>query len=90
MMTALKSILPERLKAWVICQRDRLADQSPKIEALLAECPGVEFDPNSSYDERKEIWRISGKIVKTMNITQSAIGDNRKLWVTVVACAVLV
>jgi len=58
--------------------------------SMLATILGLEFDPNSSYDERKEIWRISGKIVKTSNITQSAIGDNRGLWSTVLACAVLI
>ncbi|MEO0075339.1 MAG: pyruvoyl-dependent arginine decarboxylase, partial [candidate division WOR-3 bacterium] len=57
---------------------------------MLATTLGVEFDPNASWDERKEIWKISGKIVRTMNITQTAIGDKRGLWTTVVAGAVLV
>uniref|UniRef100_A0A7V3ZUE4 Pyruvoyl-dependent arginine decarboxylase AaxB n=1 Tax=candidate division WOR-3 bacterium TaxID=2052148 RepID=A0A7V3ZUE4_UNCW3 len=57
---------------------------------MLATTLGVEFDPNTSYDERKEIWKISGKIYRTMNITQTAIGDKNGLWTTVVACAVLI
>jgi len=40
-------------------------------------------------DARKEFWKISGKIVRTRNITQSAIGDKNGLWTTVVAAAVL-
>lgn len=56
---------------------------------MLATTLGVEFDPNSSWDERKEIWKISGKIVRTMNITQTAIGDKRGWWTTVIALAVL-
>lgn len=57
---------------------------------MLATTLGVEFDPNTSYDERKEIWKISGKIYRTMNITQTAIGDKNGLWTTVIACAVLI
>jgi len=57
---------------------------------MLATTLGVEVDPDKSYDERKEIWRISGHIVATRNVTQSAIGDKRGLWTTVVAAAVLI
>jgi arginine decarboxylase len=56
---------------------------------MLATTLGVDFDPDKSYDERKEIWKISGKIVRTMNITKSAIGDKRGLWTTVIAAVVL-
>lgn len=57
---------------------------------MLATILGVDFDPNSSYDERKDIWRMSDKIVTTRNVTQSAIGDRDGLWTTVVAAAVFV
>jgi arginine decarboxylase len=43
-----------------------------------------------SYDERKDIWRVSDKIVSTRNVTQSAIGDRDGLWTSVVAAAVFV
>ncbi len=56
---------------------------------MLATVLGVDFDPDSSWDARKEIWKISGKIVRTRNITQSAIGDKNGLWTTVLAAAVL-
>ena len=56
---------------------------------MLATTLGVEFDPDRSWDEKKEIYRISNKIVRTMNITQSAIGDKRGLWTTVLAAAIL-
>ena len=49
---------------------------------------GVEFDPDESWDNKREIWKISGKIVKTTSITQSAIGDKRGVWTTVIAGAV--
>lgn len=57
---------------------------------MLATILGVDFDPNASYDERKDVWRVSDKIVKTRNVTQSAIGDRDGLWSSVVAAAVFV
>ncbi|HLH75409.1 MAG TPA: arginine decarboxylase, pyruvoyl-dependent [Candidatus Binataceae bacterium] len=58
--------------------------------SMLATILGVDFDPNVGYDERKDIWRMSDKIVTTRNVTQSAIGDRDGLWTTVVAAAVFV
>lgn len=40
---------------------------------MLASTLGIEFDENQSWDEKKEVYRISDKIVKTTNITQSTI-----------------
>lgn len=57
---------------------------------MLATTLGVEFDPDRSWDEKKEIYRISNKIVRTMEITQSAIGDKRGLWTTVLGAAILI
>ncbi len=57
---------------------------------MLATTLGVEFDENASWDEQKEIYRISDKIVKTANITQTAIGDKNGLWTTVIAAAVFI
>ncbi len=72
-------------------QREDVAgDYAEDLAAsMLATVLGVEFDPDASWDEKKEIWRISGKIVRTRNITQTAIGDKEGLWTTVVAAAVL-
>jgi len=55
---------------------------------MLASTLGIEFDPDKNYDERKEIYRMSGKIVKSRNTTQSAKGDKKDLWSTVVSAAV--
>jgi arginine decarboxylase len=57
---------------------------------MLATTLDVEFDPDKSWDEKKEIYRISNKIVRTTNITQTAVGDKRGLWTTVIAAAILV
>jgi arginine decarboxylase len=57
--------------------------------SMLAKTLGVEFDPDSSYDEKKEIWKISGRIVRTRNVTQSAVGNKKGIWTTVLAGAIL-
>lgn len=58
--------------------------------SMLATILGVRFDPEASYDAKKEIWKISNEIVKTTNVTQSARGDKNGNWTTVVACCVLI
>jgi arginine decarboxylase len=57
---------------------------------MLATTLNVEFDPDRSWDEKKEIYRISNKIVRTMNVTQSAIGDKRGRWTSVIAAAIAI
>lgn len=57
--------------------------------SMLATTLGIDFDENVKYDEKKEIWKMSGKIVKTTSITQSAIVRSNK-WTTVIAAAVFV
>lgn len=70
---------------------EKAGDYAEDLAAtMLATILGLEFDPESSYDEKKEIWKMSGRIVKTTNITQSAIGDKNGLWTTVVAAAVFI
>jgi len=56
---------------------------------MLATTLGVEFDANIDWDEREKLYKMSGKIVKTYNITQSAEGDKNGLWTTVIAAAIL-
>jgi arginine decarboxylase len=56
--------------------------------SMLATTLGVKFDVDKDYDKRKEVWRMSGKIVRTTNVTQSAIVGKDGLWTTVIAAAV--
>jgi len=44
--------------------------------AMLASTLGIDFDIDASWDEKEEIFKISGKIVNTRNVTQSAIAKN--------------
>lgn len=55
---------------------------------MLATTLGVEFDPNKNYDERKEIYQMSGKVITSKEITQTAQGHKDGLWTTVVAASV--
>lgn len=56
---------------------------------MLATTLGVEFDADIDWDEREKLYKMSGKIVKTYNITQSAEGDKNGIWTTVLAAAIL-
>ena len=56
--------------------------------AMLASTLGIEFDADKSWDEKKEYYRLSNAIVRTTDITQSAIVKNS--WTTVLAAAVFV
>ena len=57
---------------------------------MLATTLGIDFDPETNYDERKEIYRMSGKIIRTQSMVQTAEGDKNGLWTTVVAAAVFI
>lgn len=68
----------------------KVSDYAEDLAAsMLATTLGIEFDPNKDYDERKEIFRMSGKIVTTRSITQTARGNKHGLWTTVIAAAVM-
>lgn len=56
---------------------------------MLATTLGIPIDSNLHWDERKEIWKMEDQIVRTTNVTQSAIGK-KDLWTTVVAGAILI
>lgn len=58
--------------------------------SMLATTLGLEFDSGAAWDEREQLYKASGKIIKTSNVTQSAIGHKDGLWTTVVAAAVFV
>ncbi len=57
---------------------------------MLASILGLEFDSDAAWDEREQVYKASGKIFRTTNITQSATGHKDGIWTTVVAAAVLI
>ena len=69
---------------------DRLGDFVEDMAAtMLATTLGIEFSPDTAYDERKELYRMSGKIIRTRATVQTAEGDKNGLWTTVIAAAVM-
>lgn len=73
-------------------QTDEVAgDYAEDLAAtMLATTRGVKFDPEQAWDERKQIYRSSGMIIRTSQITQSAQGNKNGLWTTVLAAVVFV
>ena len=70
---------------------ERAGDIAEDLAAeMLATTLGVPFDPEADYDEKKEIFKIDGKIVETKNITESATVREEGEWLTVLAAAVFI
>ena len=70
---------------------DKAGDYAEDMAAsMLASTLGIELDLEKSWDERKEIWKVSGRIVRTRNTTQSAIVPKDGKWTTVISAAVFV
>ncbi|MFH2101085.1 MAG: arginine decarboxylase, pyruvoyl-dependent [Candidatus Micrarchaeota archaeon] len=58
--------------------------------SMLASTMGIEFDPETGWNEREQYFKMSGKIVRTTHITQSAVSDKNGKWTSVLAAAVLI
>lgn len=57
---------------------------------MLASTFGIEFDINQAWQEREQIYKASGKIIRTTHSCQSATGDETGRWTTVISAAVFV
>lgn len=57
---------------------------------MLATTLGLPNDTSLSWSEKEEQWKLSEKIYRTQNFTQSAEGHKEGLWTTVVSAAVLI
>jgi arginine decarboxylase len=67
------------------------ADYAEDLAAgMLATTLGLQFDADKSWDANREIYRLHDHIVSARNVTQSAVGDKKGLWTTVVAAAIFV
>jgi arginine decarboxylase len=56
---------------------------------MLATTLGIEFNPDTAWEEREQVYKASGQIFKTTNVCQSAEGNKDGLWTTTIAVAVL-
>ena len=57
---------------------------------MLATTQGIDLDPNTAYNERKDIYKAKGMVVKTRAVVQTVEGDKKGLWTTAAAAAVLI
>ena len=70
---------------------DKAGDYAEDLAAsMLASTLGVEFDLNQSWDEKETLFKMSGKFVRTTNITQSIVVDKQGEWTSVLAAAVFI
>ncbi len=56
---------------------------------MLATTLGIEFNSDTAWEEREQLYKSSGHIIKTTNISQSAEGNKDGLWTNVISAAVL-
>jgi arginine decarboxylase len=71
-------------------REERLVDFVEDMAAtMLATTLGIDFDPDTDYDDREQIYKMSGKILRTSACVQTAEGDKKGLWTTVVSAAVM-
>ncbi|MEK6979815.1 MAG: arginine decarboxylase, pyruvoyl-dependent [Candidatus Micrarchaeota archaeon] len=65
------------------------ADYAEDLAAsMLGSTLGINFDPETAWNEREKYFKLSGKIVRTTNVTQSALVDKNGKWTSVIAAAV--
>lgn len=57
---------------------------------VLATTLTVDFDPDTSYDERRRYWTLSDQIVHSRNVSRSARGAKDKRWTVVIAACALI
>ena len=58
--------------------------------SMLAATQGIDLDPDKAYNERMDIYRAKGLVVRTRATVQTVEGDKNGLWTTAVAAAVLI
>jgi arginine decarboxylase len=67
--------------------RQEAADLAEDLAAgMLGTTLGLEVDPNKAWSEKEQVYKASGLIIRTSNITQTARGQ-KDMWTTVVAIA---
>jgi len=66
------------------------ADMAEDLAAsMLGTTLGIEIDPDKAWSEREKLYKATGLIIHTSNITQTASGK-AGMWTTAVALAVFI
>lgn len=71
--------------------REKAGDYAEDLAAsMMATTLGLKFNSDEAWDSRRQAFRLSGKIVRTTNVTQTARGDKNGRWTSVVSAAVFI
>lgn len=57
---------------------------------MLATALGIQFDPETDWNERKDQFKMSENTVKSFNVTKTAMSEKSGLYTTVIAAAVFI
>ena len=73
--------------------RQRARSTPPDMAQIIADMfagppPGIEFNPDAAWDERKRVYEMSDLIVDSLSITAFAEGASNRDWTCAVAAAV--
>ncbi len=67
--------------------QQQAADMAEDLAAgMLGTTLGLELDPDTAWSEKEQVYKSSGLIIRTSNITQASRGQ-KGLWTTTVAIA---
>ncbi|MFC1477727.1 pyruvoyl-dependent arginine decarboxylase [candidate division KSB1 bacterium] len=70
--------------------KDECGDMAEDLAAsMLGTTLGIEIDPEEAWVEKEKLYKATGLIVRTSNITQTATGKNG-YWTTAIALAVFI
>jgi arginine decarboxylase len=70
--------------------QQQAGDMSEDLAAdMLGTTIGLEVDPDKAWSEKEQVYKASGLIIRTSNITQTARGQ-KGLWTTTVAIAMFI
>jgi arginine decarboxylase len=57
---------------------------------MLATTLGIPFDADKNWDEREQQYKMTGDIIKTRAVVQTAEGDKAGLWTSVISAVVFI
>jgi len=70
---------------------EEVGDYTEELAAeMLATSLGIDFNPEADYDEKREVFKMGGKIVETKHITEYATSKKENEWASVVVAAAFI
>src|SRR5580692_3202175 len=57
---------------------------------MLATTLGIPFDADKNWDEREQQYKMTGDIIKTRAVVQTAEGDKSAMWTSVISAVVFI